>query len=138
MVTKSMKDFMSMASKFVESNKGVWDHTAWLDFVSDAQKKGVEMCDDTKACAGTVMEAMRKYYMTMMETKGMANIMGEVSDSTIKFIKDTKGTWNHAEWEAFVKTMQEKGMKMNDEAKNYLGTMLEATKELANTSTMKQ
>jgi hypothetical protein len=124
-----MKDFMSMASKFVEKNKGGWDNEAWIDFISGVQKSGMEMCDDSKACAGAVLEAMQKYYKTTMETSGMTSKMAEVSD--------TKGTWNHQEWEAYIKSMQAQGMKMNDEAKNYLGSLLEASKQLASTASMR-
>ncbi|MBF0467150.1 MAG: hypothetical protein HQK94_18950 [Nitrospirae bacterium] len=137
MVTKTMKDFMSMASKFVENKHGMWDNAAWLDFISDTQKKGMKMCDDTKTCAGAVLEAMKKYYLTMMETKGIDNIMGEVMDNTITFLKDTKGTWNHDQWEAYLKSMQAKGIEMNTEAKNYLGAVVEASKQMANIGTMK-
>ncbi|MCG6552713.1 MAG: hypothetical protein L7F77_10325 [Candidatus Magnetominusculus sp. LBB02] len=137
MITKNMKNFMSMASTFVEKNKAGWDHDAWLNFVSDVQKSGMEMCDDTKACAGAVLEAMQRYYKTTMETSAMSSAMTEVSDVTIKFLKDTKGTWNHAEWEAYIKAMQEKGMKINEEAKAYLGSLLEASKQLAASASMR-
>ncbi|MBF0459436.1 MAG: hypothetical protein HQK99_16215 [Nitrospirae bacterium] len=138
MITKNMKSFMNMASTFVEKNKSGWDHEAWLNFISEVQKNGMEMCDDTKSCAGAVLEAMQKYYKTTMETSGgMASKMADVSDLTIKFLKDTKGVWSHPEWEAYTKAMQEKGMKMNEEAKAYLGSLLEASKQLASSAGMR-
>ncbi len=137
MITKNMKNFMNMASTFVEKNKGGWDHEAWLSFITDVQKSGMEMCDDSKACAGAVLEAMQKYYKTTMETKGMESTMADVSDITIKFLKDTKGVWNNPEWEAYLKAMQEKGIKMNEETKAYLGTLLEASKQLASSASMR-
>ncbi|MBF0517963.1 MAG: hypothetical protein HQK97_12795 [Nitrospirae bacterium] len=137
MITKNMKSFMSMATTFVEKNKSGWDHEAWLNFISDVQKSGMEMCDDSKACAGAVLEAMQKYYKTTMETKGMTSKMADVSDLTMKFLKDTKGVWSHSEWEAYIKAMQEKGMMMNEEAKSYLGSLLEASKQLAASASMR-
>lgn len=137
MVTKNMSDFMNMASKFVVNKHGAWDNAAWLDFISDSQKKGVQMCDDTKTCAGAVLEAMKKFYITMMETKSIDNVMVKVVENTVTFLKDTKGTWNHEQWESYLKSMQAKGIEMNAEAKNYLGAVLEASKQMANISTMK-
>ncbi|WP_420265139.1 hypothetical protein [Candidatus Magnetominusculus dajiuhuensis] len=137
MITKNMKSFMNMASTFVEKNKSGWDHEAWLGFISDVQKNGMEMCDDTKACAGAVLEAMQKYSKTAMGVSGMASKMADVTDLTVKFLKDTKGVWSHPEWEAYIKSMQEKGMKVSEEAKAYLGSLLEASKQLASSTSMR-
>ncbi|MBF0519202.1 MAG: hypothetical protein HQK92_05710 [Nitrospirae bacterium] len=132
MVVKTMKDFMGMATKFVDMNKGQWDHTAWMNFISESKKMGIDMCDDTKTCAGAVLEAMKKYYVTMMGTDSMANVMSEAADSTLKFLKNPKAVASKDEWETYMNSMKEKGIKMSEESQNYLKAMMEATKEFAN------
>ncbi|MEO5357890.1 MAG: hypothetical protein H7844_11405 [Nitrospirae bacterium YQR-1] len=132
MVTKTMKDFMGMAGKFVEMNKGQWDHNAWLDFISESKKMGIDMCDDTKTCAGAVLEAMKNYYTTMMGTESMASVMSEATDATLKLIKNPKAMMDKSEWDNYMAGMKDKGIKMNTEAQNYLKAMMEATKEFAN------
>ncbi|QWR77355.1 hypothetical protein [Candidatus Magnetomonas plexicatena] len=129
MVVKNMLEFMFIASKFVENNKGVCDSKAWLNFNSEIQKRGMSICDDTVVNAGGIVEAMRKYYMIMLETNGMTNILGGVSDATAKFLKATNGKWTHSDWENYIEALQAKGVEMNDEALKHLGALVEASKQ---------
>ncbi len=125
---------IDLARKFVEAQKGTWEHAAWEDFLSDVQKKGYELSDDMKTYLGSVLEGMKKVYNTTTATKGMENVMSEMSDITVNFVKKTKGVWDQSGWEAFWKDFQKKGVDLTEETRSYLGEILEASKELYGTS----
>jgi hypothetical protein len=130
MMNKGFEMFMDMASKFVEQNKGTWDHKAWMDFMNNMQRKGLEMNPDMMACTGTVLECMKKYYGAASNTQGIMKVMSKASENMVDFVKDNKGMWDHARWESFVQDMQKKGIEMNDQTTAYLGGILEAAKGL--------
>ncbi len=121
---------IDLARKFVEIQKGVWDNTAWLDFLSDAQKEGVALSDDMKTHLGSVLEAMKKVYEATSATKGMENIMLEISKHTVDFIKYTQGIWTPAGGEAYLKDLQKRCIELTDETNAYLGEVLEATRSI--------
>ena len=79
------------AGRFVESQKGLWDHTAWLDFLIDSQKKAVLLSDNMKLVLGFVLESMKKFYNASTDTKDIENFMLDISDHTVEFFKKTKG-----------------------------------------------
>jgi hypothetical protein len=129
-VTELFDTLMNLSGKFVESQKGAWDHTAWLDFLTGLQKKGIELTDTMKTYVGSVMEFMKKVYDATIATKRMEKVMSDISDHTVNFFKNTKGVWDQKEWESFLKDLQEKGIGLTDETRNYLGGVLEAAREL--------
>lgn len=126
----SFEDLMELATKFVEQQGGTWDHSAWLEFLSELQKKGFSISHDMQSYMGNMMESMKKLHSSLSATSGLENIMLGISENTISFIKKTKGVWDHSAWEAFVKDIQKKGVEVNEETKNYLGKVLESAKEL--------
>jgi hypothetical protein len=128
MMNKGFEMFMDAASKFVEQNKGTWDHKAWTDLMSNMQKKGLEVNSEMMACTGTVLECMKKYYGATSNTQGIVKTMNKVSENMVDFVKDNKGMWDHAKWTAFVQDLQKKGVEMNEETTSYLGGILEAAK----------
>ncbi len=133
MALKLMEGFdvlVDLAGKFVEKQKGAWDHTAWLDLLSDVQKKGIELSDDMTANIGSVLEGMKKVYETTAATKGMENVMSDISELTVNFIKKTKGVWDQSGWETYLKDLQTKGVNLTDETRSYLEEVLKASKEL--------
>ncbi len=126
MAEKAMVGFdvlVDLAGKFVESQKGVWEHTAWLGYLSDVQKKGDEMTDDTKTYLGLVLEGMKKVYKATADTKG-------ISDLTVDFIKKTKGVWDQSGLEAYLKDLQKKGYDLTDETRSYIGEVIEASRKV--------
>jgi hypothetical protein len=129
-VTEWFDTLMNLAGKFVESQRGAWDHTAWLDFLTGLQKKGFELTDTMKNYVGSVLESMKKVYETTLETKGMERTISDISNHTVSFMKTTKGIWDQKGWESFLKDLQEKGIGLTDETRNYLGGVLEAAREL--------
>ncbi len=121
---------IDLAGKFVEGQKGMWDDTAWQDFLRDVRKKGFEPSDDMKDYLGSVLEAMKKVYGATTDTKGMENAIPDISELAVKFIKKTQGTWDQSGWESFLGDLQKKGIHLTDETKAYFGDILEATREL--------
>ncbi len=133
MAEKTMPGFdilIDLSRKFVEGQKGVWDHTAWMDFLSDVQKKGVELSDDMTAYLGSVLEAMKNVYGAATATKGIGKVMSDGSKLTVDFITKTKGVWDQAGWELFLKDLQKKGVELTDETTSYFGEVLEASRKL--------
>jgi len=128
--TNSFNELVALATKFVESQKGTWDHYAWLDFISEVQKKGFEINDDLQDQLGTVTESMKKCYNASADTKSIQNMLGEISQSSIEFIKKTKGVWDNAGWESYVKDLQKKGLALNEQSQSYAGNILESVKSL--------
>jgi hypothetical protein len=131
MVKKSyFDDLLALATKFVEQQSGAWDHNAWLDLMSDVQKKGIEVNHDFQSQMGAMLENMKKFYSNTAATSGMESVMMDITDTAIKFVKKNNGKWDHTAWEAFLKDVQKKGVTLSDESMTYLGGMLEAAKEI--------
>ncbi len=129
-VLRGFDTLFNLAIKFIESRKGVWDHTVWLDFLSDIQKKGFETTDDLSTYMNSVLEAMKKLYDAATATKGMEKTMSGIYEQMIKYIKKTRGVWKQEDWIAFLEELQEKGIDLNDEMRSYLKEALEAIREL--------
>ncbi len=121
---------MDLAGNFIEAQKGVWDHSEWLDFLSEVQKKGIELFDNTKDYLGLVLEAMKEVYKAYISTKGMENVMSDMSVHTVNYMKKTKGVWDQDGWEAYLKDFQKKGIDLTDETSSYLVSVLDAAREL--------
>ncbi|MBF0459330.1 MAG: hypothetical protein HQK99_15680 [Nitrospirae bacterium] len=126
----SFEDLIELASKFVEQQGGKWDHTAWLEFLSNIQKKGFYLSNDMQSYLGSMLESMKKLYTSVSSTTEIQNIMLGISENTINFIKKTQGTWDHTGWELFIKDLQKGGLSLTEETTTYLGGMLEAAREL--------
>ncbi len=131
-VTGGFDLLIDLARKFVETQKGVWDHTAWLDFLSDVQKKGFALSDDMKNYLGSVLDAMKEVYDTTSATNNMENVMLEVFKNTVDFIKYTQGILTPSGLEAFLKDLQKKGVDLTEETTSYIGEVLDSVKELYN------
>ncbi|MFQ5330082.1 MAG: hypothetical protein ACE5D4_08865 [Thermodesulfobacteriota bacterium] len=120
-------DLIKKASQFVEKQKGVWDHSSWLTFLSDAEKVGGTMNEEMERYLGAVTESMKRFYEHSAE-RGK-KITGNVSDQAAKFVDKSKGRWEHLEWEKFVKDIQQKGTDITENNKTYLGGILESAKK---------
>ncbi len=121
---------IGLAGKFVEKQKGIWDHTAWLEFLSEVQKKGFEISDSAKDYLGSVLDSMKMVYGATTATKGLENIVSDMSEHTVNFIIEKNGAWDYTGWEEFVKDFQKKGFDLTDEIRAYLVGVLDAVREL--------
>ncbi len=54
------EDLIKFSSQFVERQKGIWDHNAWLGFLLDVQKTGIALTDEMQNYLGLILESMRK------------------------------------------------------------------------------
>ena len=54
----------------------------------------------------------------------------QILEMAAQFVLDHKGEWTHADWEAFLAALPAPGLDMDDEAKRYLGNILESCKYL--------
>jgi len=118
-----------LASDFVTSQKGMWDHKAWTDFLSHIQRKeGIEMSEEMQSQLGDLLEAMKEYHMAVSSTEDIENAMRTVLNECVAFIKRQKGVWGHAEWEDFVRTMQKNTRIWSEGMEAYLGGVLESLK----------
>ncbi|MBF0567137.1 MAG: hypothetical protein HQK89_18080 [Nitrospirae bacterium] len=123
-------DIVELAAKFVEQQKGVWDHTAWMNFLNEVKEMGFEMTDDLKSYLGSLLEAMKKFYSASTATENINKAMTGIAEDTVSFIKKTKGMWDHSAWEDYLSEVQKKGLNVTDETMKYLGGILESSKEL--------
>lgn len=63
-----IEDLVSRTSKFVEKQKGRWDHAAWEKLVSDVSTTGVDMTDDTRRHLGNMLEAVKHFYTELSKS----------------------------------------------------------------------
>ncbi len=132
----TLDELIKNAANFVEKQQGMWDHNAWLNFISDAQKKGVQLSEEMQSYIGGMLEAMKKIYQTQtMEDSNAAisETMASLSSLTADFIKKTKGIWDHTGWEDFITELQQKGISLTEETREYIGEVLESAKEFYKT-----
>ncbi|MBF0338640.1 MAG: hypothetical protein HQL05_12525 [Nitrospirae bacterium] len=129
-VTELFDELVRIAGSFVERQKGAWDHSAWLDFLSGVQKKGVDVSEDVQRYIGSMLEAMKKLYNASATTESVRNALLDISEQTVEFIKKTKGVWEQRDAEIFLKELQKRGIELSEETKSYLGGVLESVKRV--------
>jgi hypothetical protein len=122
------EELTKLASDFVTSQEGMWDHKAWMDFLSRVQKNGVEISEDMQSKLGDLLEAMKEYHSAVSSTDDVEKAMSTVFNESAAFIKRQKGVWGHAEWEDFVKTIQQNTRTWSEGMEAYLGGVLESLK----------
>jgi len=116
------------ASDFVTSQSGMWDHEAWMDFLSGVQQQGVEVSEDMQSKLGDLLEAMKDYHTAVSSTDDIEQAMRTVFNESVAFIKRQEGVWGHAEWEDFLKTVQQNTRTWSEGMEAYLGGVLESLK----------
>lgn len=126
--TTSFQELTELASDFVTSQKGVWDHRAWTGFLSGVQHKGVEISEDMQSRLGDLLEAMKEYHTAVSSTEDVEKAMTTVFDESVAFIMRQNGVWGHAEWEDFLKTVQQNTKTWSEGTEAYLGGVLESLK----------
>ena len=126
--TAPFEELIKLASDFVTSQKGIWDHNAWVGFLSDVQQKGIEISEEMQSKLGDLLEAMKEYQMAVSSTEDIEKAMSTVLNGCVAFIQRQKGVWGHAEWEDFVKTMQQNSRTWSEGMEAYVGGVLESLK----------
>ena len=126
--TAPFEELTKLATDFVTTQKGRWDHKAWMDFLSRVQQKGVEISEDMQSKLGDLLEAMNEYHTAVSSTEDVEKAMSTVFMESVAFIKRQKGLWGHAEWEDFVKTIQQNSRTWSEGTEAYLGGVVESLK----------
>jgi len=126
--TAPFEELTRLASEFVTSQKGMWDHKAWMDFLSRVQQKGVEISEELQWKLGDLLEAMKEYHMAVSSTEDIEKAMSTIFNESVAFIKRQDGVWGHAEWEDFVTTIRQNTQTWSDGTETYLGGVLESLK----------
>ena len=126
--TAPFEELTKTASDFVTSQGGMWDHKAWMDFLSRVRQKDVAVSEDMQSKLGDLLEAMKDYHTAVSSTDDIERAMRTVFNESVAFIKRQKGVWGHAEWEDFVKTMQQNTRTWSEGTEAYLGGVLESLK----------
>jgi hypothetical protein len=122
------EELVRLASEFVTSQEGMWDHRAWKNFLSRVQQKGIEASEDMQVKLGELLEAMKEYHTAVSSTEDVEKALSTVLNESVAFIKRQKGVWGHAEWEDFVKTVQQNTRTWSEGMEAYLGGVLESLK----------
>jgi predicted flap endonuclease-1-like 5' DNA nuclease len=117
-----------LASEFVTKQQGMWDHSAWLDFLARLQGRGIEISADMQASLGELLEAMKEYHTAVSSTEDIEKAMHVVFENSVDFITRHQGVWGHADWEDFVRTMQENTRTWSEGMEVYLGDVVESLK----------
>ena len=131
-----LEELTKMATDFVTMQKGMWDHAAWTDFVSNLKKKGFDLSDDMQSHLGELLEAMKRFYSAAGSTGSLENAMRSVMNESVDFIKKNKGVWGHSEWEEFLQTAQRNTLTLTEGTSAYLGGLLESIKVFYSVSPM--
>jgi hypothetical protein len=105
--TTPFEELTKLASDFVTAQRGMWDHAAWMHFLSHVEREGVEISEDMQSKVGDLLEAVKEYYAAVSSTEDGEKAMSTVFNEIVAFIKRQKGVWGHAEWEDFVRTIQQ-------------------------------
>jgi non-homologous end joining protein Ku len=58
----SLQELLDMAGRFVEQQRGRWEHKDWEKFLDQVNKAGVELTDEVKRNLGNVLEASKHFY----------------------------------------------------------------------------
>jgi len=128
--TGSVDTLFDLAGKFIEGQRGVWDHTVWQNFIEGLMKKGYELTDDMKTYTGSVLEVMKKFSNAMSATMGMNQVVTDILGHTVSFMMDTTRVWDQREWGSFLKELKEQGIDLTDEMMNYFEGVIEVAREI--------
>ncbi len=126
--TTAFDDLVKLVGEFVTSRKGIWDHAAWLDFLAGVQKAGVDLSEEMQSHLGELLEATKRFYGASASVEGVDQAMMTVLRDSGEFMREQRGIWGQAEWEAFTKQIQANSLALTQETTAYLGGILEATR----------
>lgn len=116
--------------KFVEEQKGQWEHIQWDELLGDLQSKGGQLTDEAKHRFGEALEGMKNIYGEMAQTEGVKNSLSKIKDHTVKFVSAHKDGWDHKAWEKLLEDLNKEGIVLTEQTKKYLGNLVEATQKL--------
>jgi len=126
--TTRFEELTKLAADFVTTRKGLWDHAAWTNFMSNLQAKGFDLSREMQANLGNLLEATKRFYTAAAATESVEKVVRAVVNESVTFVKQHKGVWGHTEWEDFVKTVERNTFSLSEGTMAYLGGILESIK----------
>jgi len=126
--TTSFEELAKLAIDFVTTKKGLWDHAAWMSFMSNLQAEGFDLSGDMQTNLGNLLEAMKRFYTAAAATESVEKAVKTIVSDSVTFVKQHKGVWGHSEWEDFVKTVERNTLSLSEGTVTYLGRILESIK----------
>jgi hypothetical protein len=108
-----------LAERFVDAQKGQWDHAAWLSFLFDLQKRGFEMHEAMKPQVGALLEALKQVYLALSSTEKISESMLSFSELTVNYLKQNNGAWNQNDWVSYCQQLQRCSATLNDQTISY-------------------
>lgn len=124
----TFEELTKLATDFVTIQKGMWDHTAWTDFVSRVREKGFDISGEVQPNLGELLEAIKRFYAAAAATESIENAMKTIVDDSVTFVKRHKGVWGHDDWVDFTKTVKQNSLTYTEGTTAYLGGVLESMK----------
>ncbi|MCG6551361.1 MAG: hypothetical protein L7F77_03465, partial [Candidatus Magnetominusculus sp. LBB02] len=98
-------ELINTVGKFVDVQKGTWDHLEWERLVSKVQRMGYEMSGDVIYNLGTTVESLKKLYLSKTSSDDMLRVVTGVPKAIASFVGETKGMWEHADWLRLLKNV---------------------------------
>jgi hypothetical protein len=117
--TSTLEELTKLAADFVKKQNGLWDHAAWMDFVSNVQTKGFDISRDMQSNLGSLLEAMNQFYAAAASTKSMEKAMKTVVHDSVAFVTEHRGVWSHSDWEEFVKMVNHNTVTLSEGTAGY-------------------
>lgn len=129
-IPKPLNDLIQRASDFVNENRGRWSNKQWQDFIAKNKKSGIEITDELQSYLKELVEAMKEFYHATRSTDGVSKALKSAASDTAKFVSEHKGRWTKAERKEFSNRFKSGRESLSEEAKTYLGGILDAAKDI--------
>ena len=121
-------ELVKLACDFVIQQRGVWDHSAWMTFLSRVEKKGIKLSEDIQSSLGEMVEAIKQFHTTILSIQGTTLALDKLVIDSAEFIIKHKGMWGRAEWDAYSRSVSKNTIYLSEEMSIYLGGILESMK----------
>lgn len=126
--TTHFDQLVKLASDFVIQQRGVWNHSAWLDLLSRVEESGINVSQDMQSSLGNMVEAINQFHTAILSIQGTTLALDKLVLDSAEFILNHKGVWGHAEWEAYCRNVSKNTIYLSEEMATYLGSILDSIK----------
>jgi uncharacterized membrane protein (DUF2068 family) len=119
-------ELVQLASDFVIQQKGVWDHVAWMGFLSHVESRGVDVSQEMEIYLGELVESIKRFHTSILSVEGTMLALNKLVAESALFIVRQNGVWGSSEWIAYCQTVSKSTIYLSDEMRSYLGGILES------------
>ena len=121
-------ELVQLASDFVIQQRGMWDHKAWMDFLSRVEGGGIKVSPEMETYLGDLVEAIRRFHTSILSAESTTLALNKLVADSAQFIVTQDGAWGPDEWMAYCRTVSKNTIYLSDEMRSYLGGILESMK----------